>query len=211
MLLRVVFDSQFEFSRKANMRLCVIGAGTAGLTSIKQGLSFGCEVIAFEQSDRIGGTWVYDENIGKNKYGLDVHTSMYAGLHTNLPKEVMGAPDFPIPSQDKSYISAEDMLKFLNLYADNFKVRDHIRFEHHVIRVHPLEGGTWEVIVKNLKSNNYETHYFDGVLVCNGHYHTPAIPKYEGGENFKGKQIHSHNFRRSDTFQDESVLIIGGR
>jgi dimethylaniline monooxygenase (N-oxide forming) len=192
------------------MRLCVIGAGTAGLTAIKQGIAFGCEVIAFEQSDRIGGTWVYDENIGKNKYGLNIHTSMYAGLHTNLPKEVMGAPDFPIPSQDKSYISAEDMLKFLNLYADNFKVRDFIRFEHHVIRVHPLVNGTWEVIVKNLKSNNYETHYFDNVLVCNGHYHTPAIPKYEGSERFKGKQIHSHDFRRSDTFQDESVLIIGG-
>lgn len=193
------------------MRICVIGAGTAGLTAIKQGIAFGCEVVAFEQSDKIGGTWVYDENIGKNKYGINVHSSMYAGLHTNLPKEVMGAPDFPIPPQEKSYISSEDFLNFLNLYADNFKLRDFIKFEHYVIRVCTLNDDSWEVTVKDLKNEKYHTYHFDAVLVCNGHYHTPFIPKFEGSDIFKGKQIHSHDYRCPDPFENESVLIIGGK
>lgn len=192
------------------MRLCVIGAGTAGLTAIKQGMSFGCDVTAFEQSNRIGGTWVFEEKIGKDKYGIDIHSSMYEGLYTNLPKEVMGAPDFPIPPQDKSYISAEDMLKFLNLYADNFQLRGKIKFEHQVIRVRPLVDNSWEVIVKDLKFGKYEILIFDAVLICNGHYHTPAIPKYEGSKIYKGRQIHSHDYRRADRFKGESVLIIGG-
>lgn len=191
------------------MRLCVIGAGTAGLTAIRHGITFGCDVTAFEQSDKIGGTWVYDENIGKNKYGINVHSSMYAGLHTNLPKEVMGAPDFPIPPQEKSYISAEDFLNFLNLYADNFNIRDRIKFEHQVLRVSSAKN-SWEVIVKDLKKNKYETLNFDAVLVCNGHYHTPFIPKYQGSDIFKGQQIHSHDYRCPEPFTNESVLIIGG-
>lgn len=193
------------------MRLCVIGAGTAGLTAIRQGIKFGCSVTAFEQSDKIGGTWVYDENIGKNKYGIDVHSSMYAGLHTNLPKEVMGAPDFPIPPQEKSYISAEDFLKYLNLYADNFDVRGCIKFEHQVLRVSSLANCTWEVIVRDLKHEKQEIFHFDAILVCNGHYHTPSIPKYEGSEVFKGRQLHSHHYRCPEPFSNESVLIIGGK
>lgn len=189
---------------------CVIGCGTAGLTAIKQCIAFGCDVVAFEQSDKIGGTWVLEANTGKDKYGIDIHSSMYEGLYTNLPKEVMGAPDFPIPPQDKSYISSEDMLKFLNLYADKFLLRNKIKFEHHVIRVRPLVDETWEVIVKDLKTNIYNTLNFDAVLVCNGHYHTPSIPKYKGSEIYGGKQIHSHDFRNAEKFRGETVLIIGG-
>jgi thioredoxin reductase len=191
------------------MKICVIGAGAAGLCAIKQGISFGCEVIAFEQTNQIGGTWVYTDAIGKDKYGLEVHSSMYQGLHTNLPKEIMGFPDFPIPHQEKSYIPAEDMLAFLNLYADTFSVRDKIKFEHQVLRVRPLLDDTWEVIVKNLPADKYETYNFDAILVCNGHYHTPALPKYDGSNVFKGKQIHSHDYRSPEPFKNERVLVIG--
>lgn len=46
---------------------------------------------------------------------------------TNLPKEVMGYPDFPIPEQEKSYLPAREILKFLNEYADNFGIRKQIQ------------------------------------------------------------------------------------
>ncbi|CAO1415183.1 unnamed protein product [Diamesa tonsa] len=191
------------------MRLAVIGAGVAGLAAAKNGLNFGCEVIVFEQADQIGGTWIFSSEIGKNKYGLDVHSSMYKGLHTNLPKEIMGYPDFPIPQQEKSYIPAEDMLAFLNLYADTFNVRECIKFEHHVLRVRPMNDDTWEVIVRNLPADKYETYIFDAILICNGHYHTPALPKYKGSGVFNGKQLHSHDYRCPEPFEGEQVLVIG--
>lgn len=182
------------------LRVAVIGAGVAGLSAARHGLAFGCEVTVFEQQDQIGGTWVFSPEIGKNKYGIDVHTSMYKGLHTNLPKEIMGYPDFPIPKQEKSYIPSKDMLSFLNLYADQNGIRKSIKFEHHVIRVRPLNDDTWEIIVKNLPADKYETYIFDAVFICNGHYHTPAVPKYEGYKNFKGKQLHSHDYKCPNPF-----------
>lgn len=65
-------------------KVCVIGAGTAGLCAAKYSLANGMEVTVFEQANQVGGTWVYSDEIGKNKHGIDVHTSMYKGLQYEL-------------------------------------------------------------------------------------------------------------------------------
>lgn len=191
------------------MKVCVIGAGAAGLCAIKQGISFGCEVIAFEQTDKIGGTWVYTDEVGIDSHGLAVHSSMYQGLHTNLPKEMMGFPDFPFRGQEKSYVEALDVLRYLQSYAHEFNIQANIKFSCHVLRVRPMLDDTWEVIVNNLISDKYETYMFDVVLVCNGHYSTPNMPKFNGQNFFKGRQMHSHDYRRPEPFKNETVLVIG--
>ncbi|XP_023932680.1 flavin-containing monooxygenase FMO GS-OX-like 7 [Lingula anatina] len=72
-------------------RVAVIGAGAAGLAALRH---TSCrpevfEVMCFEQSAVIGGTWVYNDDVGTDQYGLPVHSSMYKNLRTNLPKEAM--------------------------------------------------------------------------------------------------------------------------
>lgn len=120
---------------------------------------------------------------------------------TNLPKELMGYPDFPIPDQKKSYIPQRDMLTFLELYAQKFNVYEHIKFQQYVIRVRPYgDDDQWEIIVRDLPTNTYHTYIFDAVIVCNGHYATPAIPKYPGKDVYTGQQIHSHNYRCANPF-----------
>lgn len=191
------------------MKLCVIGAGGAGLCGAYHGLRFGYEVTVFEQTSEIGGTWVYNDKTGKDEYGLDIHSSMYQGLHTNLPKEIMGYPSIPFEDQELSYILAEDVLKYYQSFADKFDLRRHIKFEHHVIRVRPLQDESWEVIVQDLRTNNYQTNTFDAVLVCNGHYSVPNVPSIKGQSVFTGNQFHSHDYKSAERFRDESVLIIG--
>lgn len=61
-----------------------------------------------------------------------------------------------------------------------------------------------------MKNNIYQTEYFDYVFVCNGHYTLPYVPEINGKETFVGKQIHSHNYRKPDTFEGDNVLLIGG-
>lgn len=62
------------------MHIAVIGAGTAGICAAKHALANGFRVTVFEQASQVGGTWVYTDTVGKDEYGLDVHTSMYQGL-----------------------------------------------------------------------------------------------------------------------------------
>lgn len=183
------------------MKLAIIGGGVSGLAAIRRGIEFGCEVTCFEQTDKVGGTWNYIPEVGKDKYGLDIHSSMYKGLYTNLPKEVMGYPDFPIPEQEKSFISQKDVLAYFNLFAEEFDLKKYIKFEHHVIRVRPLNDNKWEITVKNLPLDKCDILIFDAVFVCNGHYSTPFTYKIPGQDIFKGKQLHSKHFRETGAFK----------
>ncbi|XP_052889351.1 senecionine N-oxygenase-like [Anopheles moucheti] len=192
-------------------RYCVIGAGSSGVCAAKTILDTGSNVTIYERNNQIGGTWVYTDEVGTDRYGLPVHTSMYDSLKTNLPKEVMGFPDFEMPSQDASYVRWDEVLQFIRDYSDHYGVTKWIAFEHLVEEVKPAPEGTdgWNVTVRHLPSGKVSTETFNFVLICNGHYHTPVVPPYPGGECFLGKQLHSHDYRKSDIFKDQLVLVIG--
>jgi dimethylaniline monooxygenase (N-oxide forming) len=128
------------------MNVAIIGAGASGLCAAKRSLEAGLNVTVFEKAEVVGGTWVYTDKVGKDENGSEIHTSMYQGLRTNLPKEVMGFPDFPIDDQELSYISAEDFLKFLQQYCEKFKLKEIIQFRHEVIMLKP-RNKKWEVSV----------------------------------------------------------------
>lgn len=192
------------------MKICVIGAGGAGLVAIKHSLDFGCEVTAFEQMDKVGGLWNFSDETELDKNGVDVHTSMYENLVTNLPIEIMCYPGRPFKDQEKSYVRSEEILKYYQDFSNDLQLTRLIKFEHQVIRVRPLNKKSWEVIVKNLRADSVEYHHFDAVLVCNGHFHSGHIPQFEGQEKFRGKQYHSSKHRRAENYRDEKVLVIGG-
>ncbi|XP_064536619.1 senecionine N-oxygenase [Drosophila montana] len=189
-------------------RVCVIGAGTAGLSALKNALEEGLEAVAYEQDSEIGGTWVFSEEMPKDEND-EVHSSMYEGLRTNLPKEVMGYPDYPYPAEiEESFITSQQVLEFLRSYADHFKLRPHIKLQHEVMRVRPRLHD-WEVYVRDHINDTCETVYFDFIYVCNGHYTEPDMPTIEGMDLFEGRQIHSHLYRKAEKFKDEKVLVIG--
>lgn len=64
------------------MKIAVIGAGSAGLAAIRHCTSgvYNVEVVCYEKTDQVGGTWVYREEVGVDRYGLPIHTSMYKNL-----------------------------------------------------------------------------------------------------------------------------------
>ena len=64
------------------LRVCVIGAGAAGLAAARHLTSEldAFDLRVFEQASRVGGTWVYTENTGIDERGIPVHSSMYRNL-----------------------------------------------------------------------------------------------------------------------------------
>lgn len=192
------------------MKLCVIGAGAAGLSAIKNGVEHGCEVTCFELSDKVGGLWNLTDQIGTDENGVEIHSSMYHGLVTNLPIEVMSYPDLSFPAQKESYVASDKILNYYQWYAEKFDLKKFVMFQSLVVQVRPLADETWEVVVKDIKTGSFETYLFDAVLICSGHFHSSSTPKYEGQNIYKGKQFHSHDYRKSDSLRDEKVLIVGG-
>ncbi|XP_020708737.2 senecionine N-oxygenase isoform X1 [Athalia rosae] len=198
------------------MRIAVIGAGAAGLAALrhctKQSNQTNIEVVCYEQTGEVGGTWVYVPEVGTDAYGLPIHSSMYKSLRTNLPKEVMGFPDYPIPENPKSYLTRAELVDFINSYCNHFMLRQYIQFYHHVEFVEPLSGddtGKWSVQVEDLTKNQVSIEIFDAVMVCNGHYFQPNIPKISGDSSFKGNMLHSHDYRVPEFFSGKKVVVFG--
>lgn len=191
------------------MRVAIIGAGAAGLASARHVSANGFDCDVYEMGAELGGTWVYTDDVGKDRYGYPVYSAMYKGLRTNLPKEVMGFPDFPIPEQEKSYLTQSEILDFLNLYADQFKLKPLVKFNSIVTDIRPLENNSWQLTFIDKPTKKTITMLYDAVMVCNGHYNDPVIPEILGQEKFKGVIEHSHTFRSPEHYEGQHVLVIG--
>lgn len=63
-------------------RIAIIGGGVAGLIVARHVISRPeiYSLSLFEQTDKIGGTWVYTDETECDEHGLPVHSSMYKNL-----------------------------------------------------------------------------------------------------------------------------------
>ncbi|XP_037068137.1 flavin-containing monooxygenase FMO GS-OX-like 4 [Pollicipes pollicipes] len=203
------------------LRVGVVGAGAAGLVAARllaaRPSEFAAPVV-FEQAGSVGGTWVYTDHVGSDRHGLPIHSSMYQNLRTNLPKEVMGFPDFPFKSDSyngKSFIFHEEVLDYLCRYADRFDLEQYILFETRVENVTPTSANDpasgWSVTTRDLNTNKTSHHFFDAMIICNGHYSVPTVPDLPGIRQFKGEVIHSHDYRVPAPYTGKRVILLGGR
>lgn len=68
----------------------------------------------------------------------------------------------------------------------------------------------WFLTVLDAKTKIKTMHNFDAVIICIGHYSTPRLPKIKGQELFKGRCVHSHDYRTRSPYKDKKVLVLGG-
>ncbi|KAK9308846.1 hypothetical protein QLX08_001268 [Tetragonisca angustula] len=196
-------------------KVCVIGAGAAGLCAARHfapNLNF--ELKVFEQTNNIGGTWVYKEATEVDENGLPVHSSMYRDLRTNLPAKIMNFPDYQrLNAVEPCCVSHQEVRSYLQNYADHFDLFKYIQFGTRIesVRLQVSAEGEeeWVVRTKIMKTKEEKEIIFNVLMICNGHYFDPYMPKIPGIEKFPGMIIHSHSYRKPEDFSGKSVLILG--
>ncbi|KAI1280845.1 Dimethylaniline monooxygenase [N-oxide-forming] 2 [Halotydeus destructor] len=181
-------------------KVAVIGAGVAGLVSIKECLVQNLDVTCFEGSADIGGIWRFeDTDTGRT-------TAMRnTVMNTNIVMSCFS--DFP-PNHDTAlFLSHGDAQKYLEDYAEHFDLRRHIRFNSTVSEVSRREDLTWKVDYRDATGD--QSDIFQAVLICTGLHCQPSIPDLPGLKSFKGPVIHTSQYKSSDALRGKDVLIVG--
>lgn len=177
-------------------QVCIIGAGSSGITAVKalkeKGVSFDC----FEKGSNIGGVWRFN-----NDNGL---SSAYRSLHINTNRVVMAYSDFPMPDDYPMFPHHSDIIEYFENYVEHFKLYEHITFNTSVTDVIRNLDGSYKVLLDNRQSFDYRY-----VIVANGHHWNPRFPTPAFKGKFSGEILHSHHYRESEQLQNKDVLVVG--
>lgn len=119
----------------------------------------------------------------------------------------MEFPDYPYPNNTPPFVTHKQVWNYLDGYANTFKLKQHIKFHRIVEKVVSLKNNKWKIVTRNLAMKKTETETFDAVFVCNNVYSSPHIPHINDAEKFKGKVIHSRDYRRPCDFKGSIEII----
>ena len=178
-------------------KVAVIGAGIAGLVTIKSCLEENLEAIAFEKSDYIGGNWKFKEG----------EVSVFRNTELSSSRYITGFSDFPIPEQYPHFLKHEQYLTYLLDYARHFGLKERIKFGYRVDSLQQ-QGDKW--LLTATKAGQTETYEFDSVAVCTGLNELPNMPDFPDIDRFEGQLTHSSLYKDNRPYQDKSVVVIGG-
>ena len=178
-------------------RVCVVGAGPCGLTTIKQLLDEGHEVVCFDKNPDLGGIWV-------RHLGDSGQTKAFDNLKLTISMKLMAYSDYPFAG-GRVFYDRQQYLDYLKEYARRFGLADHIRFDSLVTDIQRRPDG-WAVTVR--RGGIEATEEFDAVAICSGPFKTPNrnITELEG---FTGEIVHSAEYRNNERFRGKRVLIVG--
>ncbi|KAL1301121.1 flavin-containing monooxygenase FMO GS-OX5 isoform X3 [Arachis hypogaea] len=197
-----------------SVKVAVIGAGVSGLVAARELLRERHDVVVYDQNDSVGGNWIYDPRTESDPLSLDpnretVHSSLHVSLRTNLPRALMSFTDYPFvrtESDPRTFPRRDEVLRFLNRFADEFGVREVTRLKTRVSRVERVKD-EWVVESMTRGSESVSREVFEAVVVCSGHNSVPRVAEIDGIENWRGYQMHSHNYRAPGRFQDQIKCV----
>ncbi|OEV05750.1 NAD(P)-binding domain-containing protein [Streptomyces oceani] len=184
-------------------RVCIIGAGSSGITSCQvlhsRGIPFDC----FEAGSEVGGNWRYMNDNGMS--------SAYRSLHINSSRQSMQYTNFPMSDDLPPYVNHAQAAQYFDDFVDHFGFRDSIQFRTEVTRVEKGPDDCWRVTTRDRDTGDERTGSYNAVLVANGHHWDPRMPDpaFPGADTFKGVQLHSHDYRTPDPFVGKRVVVLG--
>jgi cation diffusion facilitator CzcD-associated flavoprotein CzcO len=174
-------------------RVCVLGAGSSGLTAAKNLLDVGIPVDVLEREDDLGGNW----NYGKG------NSRVYRSTHTISSKKCTQYTDFPMPRDFPEFPNHTQILEYLRSYAAHFGLARVIEYGRPISLIEPFDGGrAWDV-----RLEDGEVRRYGAVIIANGHNWSPKFPSYPG--QFSGQVIHTAQYKTPDVLANKRVLVVG--
>ena len=173
--------------------IVVIGAGQAGLSSAyhlrQRGLAAGRGFVMLDQSPRAGGAWQF----------------RWPSLTLSTVNRVHDLPGMAFSEAvDTSRDTVEAAIavpRYFEAYEEKFGLSVYRPVK---VKVVCRRGERFRV------ETDRETFSARGIINATGTWETPYIPDYPGREQFKGRQLHTRDYRTAAEFAGQHVVIVGG-
>ena len=193
-----IFTNRKEiFEVKNYTDIIIVGAGLSGVGAA-------CHLerknpeksyVIFEAREELGGTWSLFK---------------YPGIRSDSDMYTFGF-SFKTWDNPKSFADAPNILKYLNEAANEYKIKDKIKYQTKVLKANfDTQNKLWSITVIN-ESGNEEIHYSRFLFSCTGYYNYDEgyTPNYNGLENFEGKIIHPQHWPENLDYKNKRVVVIG--
>jgi dimethylaniline monooxygenase (N-oxide forming) len=188
------------------LNIGILGCGASGLVTLKEIMEEGHDGTIFEKSNVIGGlfTDVYQQGLMVSSNVITMFSDFVGGNSEEGDKELLTKP---------RCFTFIEYSKYLNDYADHFKLRSHIHFRTDIKNVwKDMTTGKWKVRVMEDIGGDEEkekVYEFDRIAVCTGTHHKAAVPYFNGQEKFQGKIKHLRDVKQFEEFTGRRMCVVG--
>ena len=162
----------------------VIGAGQAGLSAGYYLKRAGRSFVILDANEQVGGSWL----------------NRYDSLQLFTPRWAVRLPGWRFRNRDVRYPSRNQMIGFLQSYADRFELP--VRTGVLVDRIE-RKGDRF---VLSVGGSTIET---DDVIVASGANRDPRVPTFSKELDPSIVQLHSSEYRNPSQLHEGGVLVVG--
>ena len=173
----------------------IIGAGVTGLYQLYRLRELGLDAEIFEAGDGVGGTWYWNRYPGA-RFDSESYTYGY-----EFSEELLQEWDW------KEHFSGQpENERYLNFFADKFKLRPRIRFNSTVSAAH-FDNVTNRWTVTTEHGEQTSARFLIAAVGILSATHMPDIP---GIDRFKGESFHTSRWpKQAIDFSGKRVGVIG--
>jgi cation diffusion facilitator CzcD-associated flavoprotein CzcO len=172
-----------------NVDVAVIGAGQAGLSSgyflRRAGFEAGSGFVILDRGERAGGAWQH----------------RWPSLRLGKANHVHDLPGLPMPDRDEHAYASEIVSTYFDAYEREFALP-----VHRPIRVTAVRDAGERLHVETSAG----TWAARAVINATGTWDRPFWPAYPGRETFRGRQLHTAEYRAPEEFRGQHVVVVGG-
>lgn len=179
--------------KKPAAPIIIIGAGVAGIALGKLLNDKGLDYIILEKNQDVGGTW---------------WENTYPGAGVDTPNHAYSFSFGKIERWSRYFAPQKEIQTYISKKADEFSVRQHIRFNTEVMRV------DWQDDEKNwhleiIQDGEAQTMVTPILVSAVGQISVPKLPPIDGLEDFQGPIFHSSHWPEGLELKDKKVAIVG--
>lgn len=181
-------------SRKDDFQVVIAGAGFSGLIMGVRLKQAGIPFTIIEKNDEVGGTW---------------YENTYPGIGVDTPCHFYSFSLMPNPEWPDFFSKGSEIQAYLERIADEFGLREHIRFNESITGAEYDENSCRWVVHTETSSGSKDTLQARAFISAVGILNRPAIPNFEGLNDFKGPMFHTARWDHSVDLTGKKVVMIG--